>query len=247
MTCKDELKAWCGACWRQLCKSQNFVWDSVARCISLRPNWVDFMANDDLLFLSRRLGFGLRPDEAIVGKFRDWAVKQLTNAPPLDFYGPDGKSIRSDFLPEAEPLKNFAEACREWEKYTFAKKAAEKEGKGLGDQGYNRLMHDKVWMPYQEIPIWRDCLVSTLTAVNGQARYPSGFGLFGLIILLSHRAILTVNCLLAPMGESFAIECPASSRISCMMRSLTRQCYTISTTTFPPGHIQSKPCAAGAT
>ena len=75
--------------------------------------------DDDTLFLSRRLGYGLKPDEIIKGPFRDWAVNQLKNPAPLDFYGPDGNSIRATFPADAEPLKNFAEACREYEKYQF--------------------------------------------------------------------------------------------------------------------------------
>ena len=125
------------------------------------------MANDEALFLARRLGYGLRDGEAVSGSFRDWAVAQLKAIPPLDFYGPDGTNIRSKFPAEAEPIKDFAEACKAFEIYRKTIEVTQKRGRSIPQQEFNKLMDSKVQRPFKYFPLWRDCLVSVLTAVNG--------------------------------------------------------------------------------
>ena len=61
------------------------------------------MVGDEELFFARRLGFGLKRGERIGGSVRDWAIKQISEIPPLDFYGPDGTNIRSQFPTSPTP------------------------------------------------------------------------------------------------------------------------------------------------
>jgi uncharacterized protein (DUF1800 family) len=125
------------------------------------------MAPDENLFFARRLGLGLRAGETITGSVRDWAVDQISVIPALDFYGPAGVSLRDQLAEDADPLPDFPAACKVWEIYRVAVDHLDKVGGSMSSDDFNKLGEETVWRPYMDIPRWRDCLVKTLTAVNG--------------------------------------------------------------------------------
>jgi uncharacterized protein (DUF1800 family) len=127
------------------------------------------MASDDALFFARRLGLGFRPGEVINGPVRDWAVGQMSTIPALDFYGPDGASMRDQLGDDADPLDDFEAACKVWEVYRKAQDHLDKAGGKMSPDDFNKLGEETVWRPYMNVPRWRDCLSKTLTAVNGPA------------------------------------------------------------------------------
>ncbi len=122
---------------------------------------------DDNLFFARRLGLGLRLGETINVPMRAWAVSQLTTIPPLQFYGPDGTSLRGQLADDADLFPDFEAACKVWELYRKAEDYLEKEGGKMSESDFNALANTTVWTPYMDIPRWRNCLAKTLTAVNG--------------------------------------------------------------------------------
>jgi uncharacterized protein (DUF1800 family) len=122
---------------------------------------------DERLFFARRLGYGLRPAETLEGPVRDWALAQLSVIPPLDFYGPDGTSLRDQLDPDAQPIDNFADGCKAWERYRTTLDKLQVKGRSMAPEDFDRLLNENVWTPYNIVPIWRDCLVRVLTAVNG--------------------------------------------------------------------------------
>lgn len=122
---------------------------------------------DALLFAQRRLGYGPRLGEHLAEDPRDWALAQLATIPDLDFYAPDGSVARDAYPAEAEPHRDFAEACRAWEIYRQTVEKHQKRAGAMSNSAFEQMMHEEVWMPYVHIPRWRDCLVTTLTAVNG--------------------------------------------------------------------------------
>lgn len=126
------------------------------------------MVADETVFFMRRLGLGLRPDENPPGSIRDWAAAQLSEIPPLDFYGyTPGDDIRSLLADDADPLVDFEAACKVWEEYRKAQDHLDQAGGAMSTDDYDALANETVWTPYMDIPRWRDCLVKTLTAVNG--------------------------------------------------------------------------------
>ncbi|MEJ0012655.1 MAG: DUF1800 family protein [Bauldia sp.] len=107
------------------------------------------MIHDEELFFARRLGYGLKQGEAISGGVRDWAVAQISEVPPLDFYGSDGKSIRSQLPDYAEPVPGYEEATR-LVGFNF-------DNERIADQTAQEKLY----------PEWREALLRSLTAVNG--------------------------------------------------------------------------------
>ena len=136
------------------------------------------MAIDQDLFFARRLGFGLGLEEKLPASPREWAMGQLKSVPPLDFFGPDGKSIASTLGPDATLLTDFDQACRQWEvAETLDNKLGALSNK-MNSQAFNdKYYHDYVY-PYIRVPRWRDCLAQSLTAVNGQSPVFERFWLF---------------------------------------------------------------------
>ena len=119
------------------------------------------MAVDEELFFARRLGYGLKQGETIDGDVRDWAIKQISTVPPLDFYGPDGQSIRSTLPDLAETVPDYGEATRLVGMYFNKEHDLEEKG-ASGDQEYH-----EVDLPMKWYPEWREALLRSLTAVNG--------------------------------------------------------------------------------
>lgn len=103
------------------------------------------------------------------------ASDQLENPPPLDFYysrtsNPQKFNIRrTRFGPDAVPHTSWVEACRVHGHYTRIVANLPVQSAGQSDVDYDNYIHDLIWHPFFDWPVWRDCLVRTLTAVNGPA------------------------------------------------------------------------------
>ena len=138
------------------------------------------MVFDEELFFARRLGLGLKQGETISGDVRNWAVDQLKSIPKLDFYGPDGQSIKDSLPPESKPSINFNQACREWEIYETHEVKVFKEMRAMSARDADEYNYKELVQPYQEIPRWRDCLGKTLTALHGPSPVFERFWMFWL-------------------------------------------------------------------
>ena len=125
------------------------------------------MIQDEELFFARRLGYGLRKGETIGGPVRDWAVKQISEAPPLDFYGPDGKSIRSRLPDYAEPVPGYEEATRLVGFYFNKEHEMELLVGKMPERERDQKQFEEVDKPMKWYPEWREALLRSLTAVNG--------------------------------------------------------------------------------
>jgi uncharacterized protein (DUF1800 family) len=125
------------------------------------------MVVDEELFFARRLGYGLRIGESIGADVRGWATKQLSEVPPLDFYAPDGTNQRGAFPDFAEPTLDDASAAEIWGICEEKEVEISKKAGTMPARDFENLMNAEVGFPRGEYPGWRDCLVRTLTAVNG--------------------------------------------------------------------------------
>jgi uncharacterized protein (DUF1800 family) len=125
------------------------------------------MPVDDELFFARRLGYGLRAGETIGSDIRTWALNQLAQVPALDFYGPDGTSLRKDFPDFAEPTLDDAAAAEIWGTAEDREIKLLPKAGTMPDKEFETLMNTEVYFLRGEYPAWRDCLVRSLTAVNG--------------------------------------------------------------------------------
>lgn len=138
------------------------------------------MAVDSNLFFARRLGFGLKPGQTLPTAPREWAIAQIKKIPPLDFYGKDGKSLLATLPPEAKPLTDFEQACRQWEIAMNIEDKAFDEARSMSGKEADNYVFEKSIYPYQNIPRWRGCLEKTLTAVNGPSPVFERFWMFWL-------------------------------------------------------------------
>lgn len=136
------------------------------------------MAIDRDLFFARRLGLGLRLGEALPASPREWAMDQLRQVPPVDFFGSDGKSIADQLPTGTKFIDNFLAACKEWEVFKTKENELQATGQKLSASEYERRGYLEVYRPYYATPRWRDCLVKTLTAVNGVAPVFERFWMF---------------------------------------------------------------------
>lgn len=136
------------------------------------------MAIESDLFFARRLGLGLRPGEKLPAPPRQWAMDQLRQVPPLDFIGPDGKSLAAMLPPQAKLLANFDEACRVWETYKTKSVSLDAESSKIPATEYQSRQNKEIYEPYLLFPRWRDCLARTLTAVNGKSPVFERFWMF---------------------------------------------------------------------
>jgi uncharacterized protein (DUF1800 family) len=125
------------------------------------------MIHDEELFFARRLGYGLKQGETISGGVRDWAIKQISEVPPLDFYGPDGTNIRDHFPDYAEPVADFSNATRLWGEYANKETDLQKQVGKMEAGVWEKKIDAEIYRPRTDYPVWRDCLVRSLTAVNG--------------------------------------------------------------------------------
>lgn len=125
------------------------------------------MAVDEELFFARRLGYGLRQGETLGPSIRDWAVRQISEIPPLDFFGRDGANIRGHFPDFAEPVVDFTNATRLWGEYANKEQELQKTADKMPAGDWQKMMEREVYFPQSQYPSWRDCLVRSLTAVNG--------------------------------------------------------------------------------
>ncbi len=125
------------------------------------------MIADAELFFSRRLGYGLAPAEAIGPDIRDWAIRQISEIPPLDFYGPDGSNIRGHFPDFAEPVPDIGNATRLWGEYANKETDLQNQVGKMPAGEWEKKINAEVYLPRTDYPSWRECLVRSLTAVNG--------------------------------------------------------------------------------
>ncbi|MEO6396497.1 MAG: DUF1800 family protein [Devosia sp.] len=125
------------------------------------------MIADEELFFARRLGYGLRQSETMGSSARDWAVRQISAIPPLDFYGRGGANIRDHFPDFAEPVPDFANGARLWGEYADKEVALEDQVSKLDASVWQKRMEEEIYRPRTDYPHWRECLVRSLTAVNG--------------------------------------------------------------------------------
>ncbi len=125
------------------------------------------MIADEELFFARRLGYGLRQGETVGPDVRAWAVGQIKDIPPLDFYGPDGRNLRDHFPDFAEPTLTFREACRLWGVAENKENELFQKVDKMPEDEWRHEMEQEVWLPRSDYPYWRDCLVRSLTAVHG--------------------------------------------------------------------------------
>ncbi len=125
------------------------------------------MIQDEELFFARRLGYGLRKGETTGGPVRDWAIKQISEVPSLDFYGPDGKSIRSQLPDYAEPVPDYEEATRLVGVYFNKEHEMELLVGKMPDRERDQKQFEEVDKPMKWYPEWRNALLRSLTAVNG--------------------------------------------------------------------------------
>ena len=132
---------------------------------------------DDQLFFSRRLGFGLKRDETIED-IREWAVSQISEVPLLDFYGPDGTSILSALPDFAVPWTTVKEASEAWGRLTAREDELIDKADSMDPDEWDRAMEEEVNLPRADYPAWRDCLVHSLSAVNGPSPVFERFWMF---------------------------------------------------------------------
>lgn len=125
------------------------------------------MIIDADVFFARRLGYGLRQGEVLGASPRDWAVAQLSTIPPLDFYGSDGESIRHQFPDFVEPVTTMEEACRLHGVYQDVEEEMFAKAGEMDPSEWDRETEQRVWRPMQANPSWADCIVRSLTAING--------------------------------------------------------------------------------
>jgi uncharacterized protein (DUF1800 family) len=125
------------------------------------------MAIDEELFFARRLGYGLKRDETVGASIRDWAIKQLSEAPPLDYYGPDNQNLRHLLPPLADPIPDYQEASRLVGLYYNKTLDLEAKQDTMPPQEFGNLYSHEVNQPQNTFPTWREALLRTLTAVNG--------------------------------------------------------------------------------
>lgn len=125
------------------------------------------MVIDDEVFLARRLGYGLKPGETLGPDLHKWAVRQIAEVPPLDFYGPDGSSLAGKLPPYAEPITDYGEATRQMGAYWDLERELQRHRAELGDEEYERRGFEEVFKPLTLYPAWREALARSLTAVNG--------------------------------------------------------------------------------
>jgi len=121
---------------------------------------------------------GLRIAEAPPASVRDWAVKQIKSIPTYDFYGPDGKSIANQLPKEARLIDGWAEACRTWETYVVTERKDQKKSRDMPAKDAEKLLETDIYIPYGEIPRWRESLAKTLVAVNGPSPVFERFWMF---------------------------------------------------------------------
>ena len=96
-------------------------------------------------------------------------MAQLRSVPPLDFYDKSGNSLLTKLPAYAKPFENFDESLRNFEeKWTLQKKLFE-SSKNLAPGAFDQQMFEQVIYPYVVTARWRDCLVQSLTAVNGKS------------------------------------------------------------------------------
>ena len=140
------------------------------------------MAVDQDLFFSRRLGLGLKPDETLGATPREWAMDQLRSVPPVDFFDKDGNSIVARLDPlaaqSAKLAADYVEACHQWEIYKNAHNKLDDASKTMSNQEYQDRNWKEIVYPYKRIPVWRDALAKTLTAVNGKSPVFERFWMF---------------------------------------------------------------------
>ena len=136
------------------------------------------MQIDRDLFFARRLGLGLRIGEVLPAQPREWAMDQLRNVPPIDFFGQDGKSIIDQLPPSAKLVENFKDAGKEWEHFKTKENELYAHGKGLSASEFDHRGYIDVYREYLATPRWRDCLAKTLTAVNGSSPVFERFWMF---------------------------------------------------------------------
>ena len=126
---------------------------------------------DEPLFFSRRLGYGLAPNEDVGPDIRAWAVGQISSVPPLDFHGPNQTNLRKDLPDYAEPVTNTVDACKAWGELLDLEEELQAElgSENVSSFSITRRLEEEVWKPQSVYPRWRDSLVQTLTAVHGPA------------------------------------------------------------------------------
>ena len=139
------------------------------------------MTVDDGLFIARRLGFGLGPDEPSPATPRDWAMDQLRATTPLDFFGPDGVNMAGPANKQSVLLRTFEDACKAWGDFDAIETAQTAHFKSD-----TQLM---LFMNSMSVPRWRDALALSMTAINGPTPVFERFWHFW----LNHFAIATSN------------------------------------------------------
>ena len=84
-----------------------------------------------------------------------------------------------DRLPEhARPLENFEAACKVWEVYKTKLEKLQAASKKMGNAEFQKRNWDEIVYPYMRVPVWRDMLAKTLTAVNGPSPTFERFWMF---------------------------------------------------------------------
>ena len=125
------------------------------------------VAVDEELFFARRLGYGLGRGEGISSGVRDWAVSQVSKVVPLDFYGLDGRNIRSQFPDFAEPTADFPTAAKLWGQFNNREEELQAKIAKMNPADFQNAMEKEVYLPRSDYPYWRDALVQSLTATGG--------------------------------------------------------------------------------
>lgn len=85
----------------------------------------------------------------------------------MDFYGPDGASIRRLFPDFAEPTLTDGDAAQIWGDAERKEVKLIAKAGTMPDKDFENMMNEEVYFLRGEYPAWRDCLVRSLTAVNG--------------------------------------------------------------------------------
>jgi uncharacterized protein (DUF1800 family) len=125
------------------------------------------VAVDRNLFFARRLGLGLAPGEDLPVPPREWALEQLRSVPPLDYFEKGGESILPTLPDYARPLEDFEQAMHQYEVRHLLELEFAELSKTLPRDEFDRRKWEEILYPYWRLPRWRDCLIQSMTAVNG--------------------------------------------------------------------------------
>ena len=122
---------------------------------------------------ARRVGYGLKFDEAIPADAIEWASSQLSSIPKLGVIQPDGSDLLDDanFKKNKDhvPIPEMSEAVKLWGQLHNRWMEINELADTMPPSQWDELMQKEVYFRRADIVQWRDCLCRTSTAAHGEA------------------------------------------------------------------------------